>query len=149
MRRFAMRAVRDDDVARDLTQDALLVAVASGPTFAGRSTLRTWLLGILSHKIIDHLHARGASLEGGEDPELLSTPSSTDVERVAMARQELGRVGLALATLPGRERVAVLLTDVEGVDREEVCRVLGVTPTHLRVLLHRGRNRLRRLCERD
>ena len=145
MRRFALRAVRDEEGARELTQDALLVAVANGPTFAGRSTVRTWVLGILSHKIIDHLRERGAALEGSDDAAMLETPSSADVERTAMARQELGRVEVALARLPARERVALLLTDVEGVDREEVCHVLSVTPTHLRVLLHRGRNRLRRL----
>ena len=46
-------------------------------------------------------------------------------------------------------RLALLLVDVEGLDREDCCRALGVTATHLRVLIHRGRNHLRRMLEHD
>ncbi len=148
--RFAVRATRDPEVARDLTQDALLAAVAQAPQFACRSSLKTWVLGILVHKVQDHFRARQMEpLEGDEDPALLDTASAADVDRVVMARQELDRVKVALGLLPVRERLALLLTDVEGLDRDEVCSVLVVTPTHLRTLLHRGRNRLRRILERD
>ncbi len=148
--RFALRATRDPELSRDLTQDALLAAVAQGSTFAGRSSLRTWVVGILSHKIIDHFRRRGTRpLEDENDAELLATPSSEDVERVVAARQQLAAVERALKELPDLERLALMLVDVEGVEREDSCRALGVTATHLRVLLHRGRNRLRRMIEHD
>jgi RNA polymerase sigma-70 factor (ECF subfamily) len=148
--RFALRAVRDPEAARDLTQETLLAAVAQSETFAGRSTLRTWTVGILSHKVMDHFRRRATrSLEGGDDAELLKTPSHEDVERVVAARQELKAVERALERLPELERMAVLLTDVEGLEREDCCSALDVTATHLRVLLHRGRNRLRRMLEHD
>jgi RNA polymerase sigma-70 factor (ECF subfamily) len=60
----------------------------------------------------------------------------------------LRKVDQALATLPPGERLAVLLVGVEGVDHEDACREMGVTATHLRVLLHRGRHRLRKVLER-
>ncbi len=147
LQRFALRATRDAELARDLTQEALLAAVAQRGAFAGRSSLRTWVVGILSHKVIDHFRRRATQGTGGDDPELLATPSEHDVERVVAARQELAAVERALARLPDLERLALLLADVEGVDRQDCCSALGVSATHLRVLLHRGRNRLRRMLE--
>src|SRR5437867_1380040 len=98
--RFALRATRDPELARDLTQEALLAAVAQGDSFAGRSSLRTWVIGILSHKVADHFRLRSAQPEGADDPALLATPSAEDVERVVAARQELATVERALKALP-------------------------------------------------
>jgi RNA polymerase sigma-70 factor (ECF subfamily) len=148
LRRFALRATRDPELSRDLAQDALVAAVAQAEEFAGRSSLRTWVIGILAHKVTDHLRRRGVRREdGGDDEALLDAPGAEDVERVVMARQQLKKVERALQELPDRERLALLLVDVEEVDRTEVCNALGVTATHLRVLVHRGRNRLRKLLE--
>ena len=146
--RFALRAIRDAEIARDLTQDALLAAITQAETFAGRSALRTWGVGILAHKITDHLRRRETRRdEGSDDASLLAAPSPEHVERVVMARQQLAAVDRALARLPDRERLVLLLLDVEGADRDEACNALGVSATHLRVLLHRARNRLRRTLE--
>jgi RNA polymerase sigma-70 factor (ECF subfamily) len=145
--RFALRAVGDPELARDLTQEALLAAVAQGGTFAGRSTLRTWVIGILSHKVMDHFRRRATQAADDDDAELLRAPSPEDVERVVGARQRLHAVERALAELPDLERLALLLIEVEGVSRENCCSALRVSATHLRVLLHRGRNRLRRMLE--
>jgi RNA polymerase sigma-70 factor (ECF subfamily) len=146
LRRFALRVTRDAELAKDLTQETLLAVVKTSAGFEGRSSLRTWALGILSHKVLDHFRARKVALEvDDDDAALLETASPDDVERTAMARQELGRVERALGQLPCRERLAVVLTDVEGLDRQAVCHALDVSPTHLRVILHRARNRLRRL----
>lgn len=148
LRRFALRATRDPELSRDLTQEALATAVAQAATFGGRSSLRTWVIGILAHKVTDHLRRRAVRREDGDDDEaLLAAPSAEDVERVVMARQELANVERALRELPDRERLALLLIDVEELDRTDVCHVLGVSATHLRVLVHRGRNRLRRMLE--
>jgi RNA polymerase sigma-70 factor (ECF subfamily) len=149
LRRFALRATRDSETTRDLVQEALLAAVAQAPSFEGRSSIRTWVIGILAHKITDHLRSKKADRTDADEDDLLATPSAEDVERVVSARCELTRVDRALATLPEKERLALLLVDVEEVDREEVCNVLGTSATHLRVLLHRGRNRLRRLLEHE
>ena len=150
--RFALRATRDPELSRDLTQETLLAAVTEAATFAARSSLRTWVIGILAHKVTDHRRRSGVRArddDGGDDARLLATPSSEDVERVVMARQRLAAVEKGLQALPERERLALLLLDVEGVSREEVCNALGVTATHLRVLLHRGRNHLRTMLEDD
>ncbi|HEY1586022.1 MAG TPA: sigma-70 family RNA polymerase sigma factor [Polyangia bacterium] len=150
LHRFALRATRDAELSRDLAQEALVGAVAQADGFSGRSALRTWVIGILSHKIIDHFRRRAARpTEGGDDTQLLAAPSAEDVERVVAARQELAAVDRVLQTLPDLERMALLLVDVEELEREDCCRVLGVSATHLRVLLHRARNRLRTKLEHD
>jgi RNA polymerase sigma-70 factor (ECF subfamily) len=146
--RFATRAVRDPEVAKDLVQDALLAATAQWASFARRSQVRTWVVGILSHKILDYYRrAAVRTVESQEDPDLWEAPSSLEVERVVAARRDLAKVEQAVAQLPERERLAVMM-DAEGVEREEACSILGVHATHLRVLLHRGRHRLRRILER-
>jgi RNA polymerase sigma factor (sigma-70 family) len=148
--RFAVRATRDEELAKDLVQETLVAALAAAVPFEGRSQLRTWVIGILGHKIVDQLRARPAWLSGEEaSADLLEAPSPEDLERAAMARQSLERVGEALGRLPPRERLAIMLVDVEQVGRPAACESLGVSGENLRVLLHRGRNRLRRSLERD
>jgi RNA polymerase sigma factor (sigma-70 family) len=147
---FALRAVRQPDVARDLVQETLVAALATARPFEGRSAFRTWLLGILAHKAMDHFRRAGADRRAESDVEALhSTPSPDDVERTVMARQTLARVEAALQEVPERERLAMLMVDVEGLERDVVCHALDVTATHLRVLLHRGRNRVRRRLQHD
>jgi len=53
MLRFARRKIRDEALAEDAVQDALAAALTSLPSFGGQSALRTWLIGILNHKIQD------------------------------------------------------------------------------------------------
>jgi RNA polymerase sigma factor (sigma-70 family) len=153
LRAWASRATGDPELARDLVQETLLAALAQPARFAGRSQVRTWLISILSHKVADHFRRRHTvafePVDENDPAGLLETPSESQVERAVAARQELARVDRALAQLPRRERLALLMVDVEGVEREEVCRVLEVTALHLRVVLHRGRNRLRKLVEHE
>jgi RNA polymerase sigma-70 factor (ECF subfamily) len=148
--RFALRASRDPERARELVQETFVAALAAPAPFEGRSQLRTWVIGILAHKLVDALRARPTWLVGEEaTDDLLQAPSPEDLERAAIARQDLARVSAALGALPARERLAMLLVDVEAVGRPAACEALGVSSENLRVLLHRGRNRLRRSLERD
>jgi RNA polymerase sigma-70 factor (ECF subfamily) len=149
LRRFAFRATRDDTLAKDLAQAALTAALEAARSFEGRSQLQTWLLAVLANKIADHFRRSGREAdEGAEELELLRSPEAQEVERVVAARHELQRVERAIAQLPERERLALLL-EAEGVDRQAACNALGVNATHLRVLLHRGRHRLRRMLEKE
>src|SRR5262249_48635098 len=130
----------------------LLAAIQGLASFDGRSQLRTWLVGILSHKAVDHFRrTRGrrwdAAGAGDAEDEGLLAPFQRTPESELSDRQALGVLERALADLPDRERMAVMMCDVEGAPRDEVCNVLGVRPTHLRVLLHRARHRLRKALE--
>jgi RNA polymerase sigma-70 factor (ECF subfamily) len=142
--------VSDRELAKDLVQETLLAAVSQPDRFEGRSSLRTWLVGILSHKIIDHYRrTRPQALEipADEDPDLLQHPTAAQLEKVLDDKAAVRHIERALPTLPELERMVFLLVDVEGVERESACNALNVTATHLRVLLHRARQRLRRMLE--
>jgi len=109
------------------------------------------------YRLLDHV--RGAVLvsldeartNDGEDQgtlaDHLADPNSIDLESRLEDDQTKRMLLRTIDQLPEQERLAILLCDVEGVERENCCHVLGVTATHLRVLLHRGRNRLRRMLE--
>jgi len=145
---YAVRAVGDRDAARDLVQETLLAVIAGRAGFEGRSRLRTWAIGILAHKVMDLFRARrrdesAPDLSYGE----LAEPLHRRPDRVLARREALSALEAGLRELPEPERLAVLLVDVEGFERGEACSRLAVTANHLRVLLHRGRHRLRRHLE--
>ena len=147
---YARRAVGASAEAVDLVQETLLAAVVNRETFDQRSQLRTWLVGILSHKIADHFRRKkkaGLNLDEADPDDLLAPNPHPSPEGVASRRQMLAQLQRAIGSLPPLERLAVLMIDVEGVDRSETCNILEVQPTHLRVLLHRARHRLRKALE--
>jgi RNA polymerase sigma-70 factor (ECF subfamily) len=147
---YARRAVRDAELARDLVQETIVAALAASRPFEGRSQLRTWLIGILSHKVIDHFRkqSRERARQGDAEPDDLTSPASGAwPEQKAARNQALQTLDAALRRLGEAERMAVLMVDVEGLEHAEACNALDVTATHLRVLLHRARHRLRKELE--
>jgi len=138
--RYASRRIGREDVAEDLVQETWLAAMGSVASFAGRSTLKTWLTSILRRKIVDHHRRRRHEVEVDEN-HLVTEPvmptDRADDERAVELVREL------LPSLPKREREALELCDVQGIDRDEAATKMGVTRGALRVLLHRGRHRLR------
>ncbi|HKW13061.1 MAG TPA: sigma-70 family RNA polymerase sigma factor, partial [Candidatus Krumholzibacteria bacterium] len=82
--RYALLRVNDPDLAGDLVQDTFLSALKGAENFRGGSTVRTWLIGILKHKIIDHYRrnkvevlSSDASL-GDEDDDLDHVDRASD-----------------------------------------------------------------------
>lgn len=149
LRGCARRAISDRSVVDDLVQETLLAAIRGIDAFDGRSALRTWVVSILGRKIVDH-YRRAGRWDGEPAREeqvlVMPTPSSSPEQKLA-DRQAMKVLDAAIRSLPSQERMAVVLCDVEEVDREEACNALGVNATHLRVILHRGRNRLRKALE--
>jgi RNA polymerase sigma-70 factor (ECF subfamily) len=142
--RYALKKTGRDDLARELVQDTWVAAITSLGSFEGRSTLRTWLTSILRRKLVDFHRRSRPQVDLDSVPEL-AAPS---VERESMDDEAATRLLLdTLATLPPKERKAVTLCDVEGKDRDVAAELLGVRRETLRVLLHRGRKRLRETLE--
>ncbi|MBC7171747.1 MAG: RNA polymerase sigma factor [Polyangiaceae bacterium] len=141
---YAKRRVGREDLAEDLVQETWIAAMTSLPSFAGRSTLRTWLISILRRKIVDSFRRQKVQVafddhfhgEGAEQNEMRLDDEGA-----------LRVIEAELESLVEGERRAVTLCDVEGMDREEAARQMGVTRGHLRVLLHRGRLKLRESLE--
>ena len=160
MLRFARRKIRDSDLAEDAVQDALVAALASRESFKGQSALRTWLIGILNHKIQDSFrremrYVRPDADEVGADGmfadsafDRLSQPQSveeiaesdplTEVSRRLMHE----RLVHEIEALPPTLKDVFTLQALEGVDTGEVCRRLQISEANCWVRLHRARKRL-------
>jgi RNA polymerase sigma-70 factor (ECF subfamily) len=153
--------VRSRAVAEEVVQDTWLAALRGLGGFQGRSSLKTWLFRIL----VNRARTTGTREQRSvpvADPEPVVDPSRFDASggwadpperwiEAAESRMEAGkladRIRAWIDELPGRQRDVVLLRDVEGMSSEDVCAVLEISEGNQRVLLHRGRSRLRQLFE--
>jgi RNA polymerase sigma-70 factor (ECF subfamily) len=156
--RFAMLRVRDPELAGDLVQDTFLSALKAREGFRGGSTVRTWLIGILKHKIIDHYRRHRVEVLEADLP---ADTEGADLDHADRAgarwreapsslvenREFWGIFEKCLAGLPEAHRRAFSLREFDGMPGEEICKLLGVTPTNLWVMLHRARAKLRRCLE--
>ena len=160
--RYATLQLRDAAAAEDAVQEALLAALAGEANFAGRSNLRTWLTGILKHKIVDTIrrqsrerlaHAPEADGEATEFDALFDLcghwQASVDAweqpESALGQKQFLAALETCLRALPQRTAQVFMLREHLGLETAEICKELGITPTHCWVMLHRARMALR-LC---
>lgn len=152
MLRFARRRIRDEDLAEDAVQDALAAALANRASFQGQSALRTWLIGILNHKIQDTFRREGryVSMHDGEDgtgdslDRLAAAQFDQEDDPAAcVARARLGEALLAeIDALAPTLRSVFVLQVLDGLSTAEVCRQLGITEANCWVRLHRARRRL-------
>jgi RNA polymerase sigma-70 factor (ECF subfamily) len=173
MLRVARGFVSNTATAQDVVQEAWTAVIRGLDRFEGRSSLRTWVLAITANLargkgISDARVVPFASLSAGEpavDPNRFrSAPdpwaggwTSTgapagwaavgDPEGQMLAAEVRATLREALNGLPDRQRTVVALRDVHGLDSREVCEILGVSEGNQRILLHRGRSRLRQLLE--
>jgi len=156
---FAIGQVRDTDIAEDLVQETFLAALKSQHNFSGRSSERTWLVGILRHKIYDHLRktcreraVRVDQLPAREDSEALeesllwihqiAAESTSPSKRIELAefREQLEK---AMGKLPPRIAQVFQLYTIEERPNQEVCERLNISESNLWVMLHRARKQLR------
>jgi RNA polymerase sigma-70 factor (ECF subfamily) len=158
--RFARTLVSSDEVAEEIVQDTWMGVVRGIDRFEGRSSLRTWLYRILLNRArsagakelsttsIESLHsvdpARFDAQGQWADP-LDRWRDDTESRLDAATLAPL--LASALDDLAPRQREVVLLRDVDGLSSDEVCEALGITSGNQRILLHRGRARLREILD--
>lgn len=163
--RFALLQLRERSAAEDAVQDTLLAAIQGAARFAGQSSVRTWLVGILKHKIIDGirkisreqpLDAR-AEGDGAEDLEAFfagdghfaeSPEQWGSPERSLEERRFFEALERCLQALPKNTARAFTLREVMGLQTEEICKELGVSTSNCWVMLYRARMSLRACLER-
>lgn len=157
--RYASIQLRDAGAAEDAVQETLLAALAGEKGFQGRSNLRTWLTGILKHKIVDAIRRASrevvvsGDVEDGEPgfDELFkdnghwaSRPEAWDNPDAALdQKQFFAALEECLKRLPAKTARVFLMREHLGAETEEICKELKVTPTHCWVLLYRARMTLR------
>jgi RNA polymerase sigma-70 factor (ECF subfamily) len=175
MARLARSFSRNDAVIEEAVQETWLAVIRGIGGFEGRSSLRTWIFGILINQarrlaVREYRHAQvshggniarppSANSDDPDGPEpgmgsngmWVEPPAPwglEDPESAILSRETLGVIEAALAALSEAQRQVVLLRDVEGMGADEVCNILGVSDTNARVLLHRGRAGVRRALDR-
>jgi len=166
---YALRYLSDPSEAEDLVQETLLAALKGQGTFAGISSERTWLISILKNKAIDRYRKSGREnqmLEPGrlaepDDADFILTgpdtgswqpdrrPSAWSINsKDPVERQQFwDHLQNCLGGLDERLAKVYNLRDIQEIEYGEICNLLSVKPTNLRVLLHRARKLLRRCLE--
>jgi RNA polymerase sigma-70 factor, ECF subfamily len=163
MLRLAVSFVPSRAVAEEVVQETWLAMLRGLAGFEGRSSLKTWLFTILVNR------ARSAGVRESRSVPVADTGPVVDASRFgpggawasppehwieeAESRVDAAKLGellrLAISGLPARQREVVLLRDVEGLTSAEVCAVLSISEANQRVLLHRGRGKLRQVLEAE
>ncbi len=159
--RYALIQLRNPEQAEDAVQETLLAALLGRDRFAGGSTLKTWLTGILKHKILDVLRrkSREQSLAPPDDDPATEAmfksdghwqemPANWGNPEEALANREFWEIyELCARLLPERTARVFLLREVMELTTEEICQECEITPTNLWVILHRARLALRECLE--
>ncbi len=161
--RVAQLQLRDRDAAEDAVQETLLAALTAQASFSGKSTLKTWLTGILKHKIVDTIRRRQreplvmASLEEETDLDdfdplfkrngAWETPPADWGDPVAALdrRQFFDIMDFCLEKLPPNTGRVFMMREVMELESDEICKELRITANNLWVILYRARVSLR-LC---
>ena len=167
--RVARLQLRDEALAEDVVQETLLAAL-SGSGFSGRSTLKTWLTGILKHKIVDAIRRKQreplAAADFGdleseldiEDFDTLfrstgawQTPPADwgDPEESLNRRQFLDILDFCLEKLPPNTARAFMMREVLELETDEICKEMAITANNLWVILYRARMALRQCLEQN
>jgi RNA polymerase sigma-70 factor, ECF subfamily len=161
--RYALLRLREPELAADAVQETFLEALRSRASFAGRSSERTWLVGILKHKIVDHLRRSrreqplaSTTAPGAADDSFFDRRGfwkgrfrawSGDPSHALETHEFWDVFGNCLAKLPPATADAFFLRELDGLSGEEVHQLLQITPANLWTRLHRARLLLRRCLE--
>lgn len=158
--RWALLRLGNEDEAADVVQETFLAALDRPKAFEGRSSERTWLIGILKHKIADHLRRRrrdrgGTLSSGSQGAEAFEEPFDrrgfwvrgpsrwTDPARQVENSEFWETLRGCLGALPDHLAETFLLRELEGRDGPEVCRDLAISPESFWKRMHRARILLR------
>ena len=160
--RFALARLRDPHQAEDVVQETFLAAIKN-PNFAEQSSPRTWLTGILKHKIIDIMRkglreVSASDLMTDEDADMDEffnakgrwddKPQAWDVPHDALEQKQfLGVLQDCIDRLPKKLATMFLMRDVHETENEEICKELNITATNAWVMLYRARMGVRKCLE--
>lgn len=167
--RFARLQLRDDTLAEDTVSETILAALEHPERFAGQSALRTYLVGILKHKIVDLLRSGKRevriALSANEDGEAQSDDDAFDAlftrnghyqnppsdwgdpDRTFERREFFEILQICVDKLPAKAGRIFMMREWLELETEEICQDLKISATNAWVLLYRARMRLRECLE--
>jgi RNA polymerase sigma-70 factor (ECF subfamily) len=155
---FALARVKDSDVAQDLVQETYSAALRSRRSFRGISSEKTWLFGILKHKVLDY-YGRAHKIRyvndvspNPDDIEMIlrahgrdwiNPPQATDPEKAYYYREFLDDLYRCLASLPKRAAQVFIYREIDGLSTDEICKIFGISKCNCWTILHRAKELLR------
>ncbi len=157
------RAIVGEAFADEVVQDAWISAIKALPKFEGRSSLKTWLLHIVSNGAKSRVRRenRHSSLDEGwqsvSSDKFDNTGHRYDdvfaweqaTPEAILANDQLQEIiEQSFQKLPAQQRAALTLYDLEGIEMKEICNILDVSASNVRVLLHRARTTLHQSIEK-
>ena len=161
--RFALSRLRQPQLAENVVQETFLAALTARKNFSGRSSERNWLIGILKHKIIDHLRHKYREIPAtdlNEDQKAIDNlfdqaehplryPSQwlPNPRELSQNREFWEVLENCLKKVPQTTALAFTLREMEHLETKKICKILKITATNLWVMLHRARLQLRECLE--
>lgn len=167
---FALLHLRDPHLAEDAVQETLLAALQARQRYSGSASVRTWLTGILKHKIIDEFRrqARDVPAAGSEEEAWEQTESEQvdhefknnghwnhllsdwgNPEKNLYSEQFWSIIERCIGTMSPKAARLFVLRELWDMDSETVCMELSITPNNLWTSLHRARLGMRQCLERS
>ncbi len=163
MYRYALMRLKNPTVAEDLVQETFLAALKARHNFAGKSSEKTWLIGILKHKIIDHFRkskrevlVEDINAEADHQDEFFDENGHWNTRfgvwnrpNEALEQKEFWEIfSSCISDLPEHLADLYILREINGMQSDEVCKVLNISTTNnMWVMMSRARMRIRRCLE--
>lgn len=159
--RYVAMAIVGDSIADEIVQDAWIAVLKALPKFEGRSSLKTWILRIVSNGAKTRLRKESRMVASGdaqdmetaaiaasrfkEDGHWQAGPSQWQgetPESLLASEQLRGKMQSTIDQLPEMQKTVLMLREIEGINMEEICKILDISESNSRVLLHRARARV-------
>jgi RNA polymerase sigma-70 factor (ECF subfamily) len=164
--RVARLQLRNDELAEDIVQDTLVAALQAAAGFSGKSSVKTWLTGILKHKIVDEIRRKSAAPSFAtldeecqiDDFDALfdetghwdNPPADWGSPEGALERREFFDIlDFCLEKLPPNTARVFMMREVMELDTAEICKELAITATNLWVIMYRARMSLRDCLQKN
>jgi len=165
--RFALGRLRNPEEAENTVQETFLAAFKAKESFSGRSSERTWLIGILKHKIIDYFRKKYREIpvsdlqiqdeqatvdsffDQVEHPLKYPSDWEADPRTLSENNEFWGILEQCLKKLPQATALAFSMREMDAMKTPEICQILNITPTNLWVMLHRARLQMRGCLEKN
>ncbi len=159
------RAIAGSSVADEVVQESWISVLRALPKFEGRSTLKTWITRIVANEAKRRLkkESRLVSLESFTDDDSsflerfdskghwIRPPANWDLatpEEILEKDQLKTCLDATIKILPEQQKAAFVLRDMQNFSLEQICNILEVSDSNVRVLLHRARNKLHQTIEK-
>ena len=156
------RAIVGEAFADEIVQDAWISAIKALPQFEARSSLKTWLLQIVSNGAKSRVRRENRSISLDDGWQAVPSDKFDDTghrlddvlaweeatPEALLANDQLqAAIENTFQTLPPLQRAALTMYDMEGMKMDEVCNILDISASNARVLLHRARTTLHQCIE--